>query len=144
MSLSPAGPVVIDWPNAARGDGMPTSASPGYWCEPDHPAGRVKATVMGWGRSFLITSMLDGFDVDAIREQLPAVVEWKDLRPPYECTRASWDVGPRRRGDTGRGEPSRRRRAEGGRYRGLRGDDGRCENAGSALPEVTGESAMAM
>ena len=72
------------------------------------PAGRVKATVMGWGRSFLITSMLDGFDVDAIREQLPAVVEWKASDPHMSAHERAgmWALvggthGPRVRPTTG-------------------------------------------
>ena len=95
VMLSPAGPVVIDWPNAARGDGPSDVAV--TWAlvaAGAIPAGRIRAAVMGRGRSLLINSMLAGFDVDAIRAQLPAVVKWKVGDPHMSAAERDgmWDL----------------------------------------------------
>ncbi len=76
--LGPEGPVVIDWPNAARGDANSDLAL--TWAlvaAGAIPAGRIRAALMGRGRSVLINSFLDGFDVEGIRARLPDVVKWK-------------------------------------------------------------------
>lgn len=72
------GPVVIDWPNARRGDGNSDVAL--TWvlvAAGGAPIGRVKGVLLGWGRKVLIKHMLDQFDVDAVAAQLNDVVEWK-------------------------------------------------------------------
>ena len=78
VMIAPNGPVVIDWPNASRGDGNADVAL--TWVllaaggvSPD----RIKATVEGFGRSILISAFMRRFDGSAIRAQLPSVVEWK-------------------------------------------------------------------
>ena len=80
--LTKDGPVVIDWPNASRGDGNSDVAL--TWAlvaAGTIPAGRIRAAAMGWGRSVLINSILGRFDVDAVRAQLPEVVKWKVADP---------------------------------------------------------------
>jgi hypothetical protein len=76
--LTPNGPVVIDWPNAASGDGNTDIAL--TWvliAAGGVSAGRIKAAVEGWGRSILIESLLRRFDASSVRAQLPDVIEWK-------------------------------------------------------------------
>lgn len=82
VMLTANGPVVIDWPNASRGDGNTDVAL--TWVllaaggiSPD----RIKSTVEGWGRSILISALMRRFDGSAIRAQLPSVVEWKLADP---------------------------------------------------------------
>ncbi len=82
VMLTANGPVVIDWPNASRGDGNTDVAL--TWVllaaggiSPD----RIKSTVEGWGRSILISALMRRFDGSAIRAQLPSVVEWKSADP---------------------------------------------------------------
>jgi aminoglycoside phosphotransferase (APT) family kinase protein len=80
--LGPAGPVVIDWPNARRGDGDADVAL--TWillAAGGMPAGRVKAAVLGLGRRLLINGLLAPLDRAAIADQLAPVVEWKVLDP---------------------------------------------------------------
>jgi aminoglycoside phosphotransferase (APT) family kinase protein len=72
------GPVVIDWPNARRGDGNSDVAV--TWiivAAAGAPISRVKGALLGWGRKVLIKNMLERFDVDAVAAQLDGVVEWK-------------------------------------------------------------------
>jgi Ser/Thr protein kinase RdoA (MazF antagonist) len=76
------GPVVIDWPNARRGAADSDVAL--TWvllAAGGIPTGRVKATVLGWGRQLLTNGLLAGFDRDAIASQLHDVVEWKATDP---------------------------------------------------------------
>ncbi len=80
--LSANGPVVVDWPNARRGDGDADVAL--TWvllAAGGMPTGRVKAAVLGWGRRLLINGMLAPFDPAAVRGQLADVVEWKVQDP---------------------------------------------------------------
>ena len=76
--ISPKGPVVIDWPSAARGDGATDVAL--TWvlmAAGGIAAGRVKAAVLGRGRVLLINSFLRTFDLSAVRARLAEVVDWK-------------------------------------------------------------------
>jgi len=76
--LSSRGPVVIDWANVARGD--PAADVAATWvllAAAGIPTGRVKAALLGRLRSVFVNSFLDHFDVDDVRRQLRAVVEWK-------------------------------------------------------------------
>jgi aminoglycoside phosphotransferase (APT) family kinase protein len=95
--FGPDGPMVIDWPNAARGDGACDTALTWVLIAAGAvPAGRIKAALMGRGRSLLINSMLEQFDVDEIRSRLPEVVRWKVQDPhmsPAE-RRAMWSLVP--------------------------------------------------
>ena len=82
--LGPAGPVVIDWSNASRGDPaddvaltwaiLTTSAIPG-------PAPfRVLARA---GRGILVDAYLSDVDTDAARERLPAIAELRLNNDPH-------------------------------------------------------------
>jgi aminoglycoside phosphotransferase (APT) family kinase protein len=80
--LTSKGPVVIDWPNARRGDGDADLAL--TWvllAAGGIPAGRVKAAVLGAGRAQLIAGLLAPFDRAAVAAQLAGVVEWKAADP---------------------------------------------------------------
>lgn len=80
--LTANGPVVIDWPNARRGDGNTDVAL--TWvllAAGGIPTGRVKAAVLGWGRRLLIDGLRARFDLAAVRAQLADVVEWKVTDP---------------------------------------------------------------
>jgi aminoglycoside phosphotransferase (APT) family kinase protein len=78
VMLTSKGPVVIDWPNAARGDGFTDIAV--TWVlvvAGSVPAGRVKTAMLAWGRTILARSLLKPFDLTAVRAQLHDVVQWK-------------------------------------------------------------------
>ncbi len=80
--LAERGPVVIDWPRAARGNGDTDVAL--TWlllATAGIPTGRLWATVLGRFRSALVTGFLDGFDRDAVRAELAGVAEWKAADP---------------------------------------------------------------
>ena len=78
VMLTSRGPVVIDWPNARRGDGDADIAV--TWvltASATLPTSRLKAAVLGQGRALLVRGLLGPFDRDAVRAHFPAVVEWK-------------------------------------------------------------------
>jgi aminoglycoside phosphotransferase (APT) family kinase protein len=80
--LTAEGPVVIDWPNSARGDGNTDLAL--TWvllAAGGIPNRRVEAAVTGWIRALLIHGVLARCDRAAVAAQLPAVVEWKVADP---------------------------------------------------------------
>jgi aminoglycoside phosphotransferase (APT) family kinase protein len=80
--LSAQGPVVIDWPNAAKGSGdVDVAATWVLLASGGIPASRMKAAVMGMGRSVLVKSFLAPFDLGPVRELLPGIVEWKVADP---------------------------------------------------------------
>lgn len=72
------GPVVIDWTTACVG---PAAADVGLaWLlmsAGDIPGGRIRAWLLGFGRSLLTDRFFSHFDAEAIVRQLPAVAEWK-------------------------------------------------------------------
>lgn len=79
---SPDGPVVIDWPNAVRGD--PNADVALTWIllsAGGIPSGRLKAALLGRGRSLLVHAFLRRFPVDAVRAHLRPAVEWKCRDP---------------------------------------------------------------
>ena len=76
------GPVVIDWPNAARGEGTTDVALTWILMAAGAiPSGQIKAAVLGRFRSLLIGSFLGPFDLDVVRAHLHDVVAWKVLDP---------------------------------------------------------------
>lgn len=80
--LTTHGPVVIDWPNARRGD--PNTDVALTWilvAAGEMPAGRVQATVSRWARAVLIKGLLAQVDRAAVSAALPEVVEWKVKDP---------------------------------------------------------------
>ena len=80
--LTSRGPVVIDWPRAARGDGSTDVAL--TWlllAAGGAPVGRLWAPVLSRFRSTLIAGFLAGFDMADVRAELPAVAAWKAADP---------------------------------------------------------------
>src|SRR5262244_515310 len=84
--LAPAGPVVIDWTNAARGSAATDVAV--TWllmAAAEIPGPRWLAALNGAMRRLFVRSFLGHFDRAGIRAALPAVVEWKsrdrNIRP---------------------------------------------------------------
>jgi hypothetical protein len=77
------GPVVIDWTGASRG--APDTDVALAWtlmAAGSIPANRLVSSVLGRARSILVKNFLSAFDVDAVRDVLPAVVAWK-VRDPH-------------------------------------------------------------
>jgi aminoglycoside phosphotransferase (APT) family kinase protein len=76
--LSPKGPVVIDWTNAARGN--PTTDVGLVWVLvstgeiPDNP---IMAKLHHWGRSLFANAFLRNFDREGVSRQLRDIVAWK-------------------------------------------------------------------
>lgn len=80
--MSPRGPVVIDWCNAARGDPyvdvglawllMATGELPGF---------RATTELLAWARRPLISAFLGGFDRTATVQRLRTAVTWKAHDP---------------------------------------------------------------
>jgi aminoglycoside phosphotransferase (APT) family kinase protein len=80
--IGPAGPVVIDWTGASRGEaGVDVALAWVLMSAGGIPGGRVAAAVLGLGRSLLVGSFLGGVEVDGARRLLPEVVEWKCQDP---------------------------------------------------------------
>ena len=76
--LTDKGPVVIDWPNARRGDANTDVAL--TWAllsAGEVPAGRLRAALLGHGRQAFINSFLSSFDRAAVSARLAGIVEWK-------------------------------------------------------------------
>jgi aminoglycoside phosphotransferase (APT) family kinase protein len=83
VMVTSRGPVVIDWPNAVRGDPPVDVAL--TWvlmaCG-SVPGGGAKAAMLGRFRLVLVKSFLSHFDLDPVRARLADVVAWK-LRDPH-------------------------------------------------------------
>jgi aminoglycoside phosphotransferase (APT) family kinase protein len=84
--VSPGGPVLIDWANAARGPGAADVAL--TWlvmAAAEIPAARVGAAVGGILRGMFVRSFLGHFDLAPVRTALSAVGAWKcgdrNMRP---------------------------------------------------------------
>jgi Ser/Thr protein kinase RdoA (MazF antagonist) len=76
--LAKKGPVVIDWPNARRGN--PATDVALTWAllgAGEIPGGGIAAKVAGAGRNLFLRSFLKHFDLEPVRAELPATVEWK-------------------------------------------------------------------
>jgi aminoglycoside phosphotransferase (APT) family kinase protein len=76
------GPVVIDWPNARRGDGAADVAL--TWvliAAGEVPAAGPKARLLGFARNRLIKGLLAEFDRPALAAHLAEVVAWKVTDP---------------------------------------------------------------
>ncbi len=74
--ISPAGPVVIDWANAARGDQAYDVAD--AWvllATAEAPGSRLERTITAFGRRILLNAFLEELDRDAARRGIPAAVE---------------------------------------------------------------------
>jgi len=80
--LSPKGPVVIDWANAARGSAAAdVAATWALLAAAGIPAGRLTAALLGRLRSVFVNAFLARFDRYSVLGELPAVVHWK-VRDP--------------------------------------------------------------
>jgi hypothetical protein len=95
VMLTAKGPVVIDWPNAVRGEGTVDVAL--TWvlmASGGIPFGRVKAAVLGRGRALLVNSFLRDFDLATVRPHLADIVEWKVKDPNMTDVerRAMWQL----------------------------------------------------
>ncbi|MGO9055532.1 MAG: phosphotransferase family protein [Streptosporangiaceae bacterium] len=95
VMIGPSGPVVIDWPNAARGDpAVDVGLAWVLLAAGEIPDGGVKGSIMEYGRSLLVSSFLAHADLPAVRTRLREVVEWKAQDPnmsPAE-QRGMWHV----------------------------------------------------
>ena len=84
--VSPKGPVVIDWTNAARGAG-PTDVALTWLliAAAEIPGGHVYAAVGRLVRAMFVQMFLGHFDLALVRAALPAVGAWKcadrNMRP---------------------------------------------------------------
>lgn len=93
--ISPSGPVVIDWTNAANGDpAVDVGLAWVLMAAGEIPDGGLKASILGFGRSMLVSSFLDPFDLAKVKLHLRDIVEWKARDPhmsPAE-QRGMWRV----------------------------------------------------
>ncbi len=97
VMMSPAGPVVIDWTGACRGD--PAADVALAWvlmAAGEVPTGRVMGTILGRGRAALVKSFVGSFGtgIEAARRALPDVVAWKVHDPHMSAAEQSrmWQV----------------------------------------------------
>ncbi len=78
VMMSPRGPIVIDWTNAARGDPITDVAL--TWTlisAGEVPTGAVMARLVGAVRARLMRGFIGAFDREAVGRGVGAVVEWK-------------------------------------------------------------------
>lgn len=78
--VSAAGPVVIDWARAGRGEGSDDVAM--AWllmASAEIPGSQLRARVLGLGRSVLVGAFLGSVDRPAAVARLRAAAEWKAL-----------------------------------------------------------------
>lgn len=76
--MSPDGPVVIDWTNAAQRVGATDVAL--TWvllATAGIPTGRLKASFLGRFRTMFVNAFLSQFVAEDVHRELAAVVEWK-------------------------------------------------------------------
>ena len=77
--IGPAGPVVIDWPNAARGDpAVDVGVAWLLMAASDLPYEGAKGTVLRSARSLLVNSFLANVDLAGVKAHLRAIAEWKE------------------------------------------------------------------
>jgi serine/threonine protein kinase len=93
--LGPSGPVVIDWPNARRGQAdFDVALSWVLMMAGEIPGNRLQAAVMGLARGRLVGGFLRGFDLGPVRATMRTAVEWKVTDPHMSEAeqRRMWDV----------------------------------------------------
>ncbi len=79
VMIGPAGPVVIDWTNAARGDpDVDVAIAWLLMSAGEVPAGGVVDRLLGWGRSILVKRFISHFERSEVAAVLPEVVAWKE------------------------------------------------------------------
>src|SRR6266446_6342656 len=80
--LSPKGPVVIDWTNAARGPGASDVALTWLLMTAGEIPGRGVQAALGRAlRSLSVRAFLGHFELGPVRAALPAAAEWKYRDP---------------------------------------------------------------
>jgi len=85
--LGPSGPVVIDWPNAARGPAAVDIALTWALLEAGQiPDAGIRGALMGRLRGSFVRSFLRECDLTAAKTNLRAVVEWKIQDPNMSAT----------------------------------------------------------
>ena len=77
VMVGPKGPVVIDWSNAARGDGRVDAALAWIVVAGARIPGRIVPLLMGWARNLVVEGFLDRFDRAALLEVARETVRWK-------------------------------------------------------------------
>jgi tRNA A-37 threonylcarbamoyl transferase component Bud32 len=81
--ITSKGPVVIDWPNAARGDpAVDVGVAWVLLAAGEVPGGRLKGSALAFVRSLFVNSFLARFDLADVKLHLRDVVEWK-VRDPH-------------------------------------------------------------
>ncbi len=91
--ISARGPVVIDWPNARRGD--PNTDVALTWLllsAGEVPGGGLRGTLLSKGRDLLVNAFIAPFDSAQLSAQLADLVAWKVRDPHMSETeqRAMW------------------------------------------------------
>ena len=95
VMLGPKGTFVIDWPNAHRGDpDVDVGMAWVLMAAGQIPGGRLKARLLGVGRSLLVNGFLSHFDRSPIARLLRGVVEMKQQDPHMSEAEVAqmWDV----------------------------------------------------
>jgi tRNA A-37 threonylcarbamoyl transferase component Bud32 len=85
--LSPSGPVVIDWTNAARGNPLVDVAA--TWvllASASVPGGHAEKAMAEFGRDVLVKAFLSPFSKAELSTVLESVVEWKCKDPHMSAT----------------------------------------------------------
>ncbi|HEX4865302.1 MAG TPA: phosphotransferase [Acidimicrobiales bacterium] len=93
--LGPRGPMVIDWPNAARGDpAVDVGLAWVLLAAGEIPDAGLRGSIMGYGRSLLVNSFLARADLPAVKSRLREVVAWKVQDPNMSSAeqRGMWRV----------------------------------------------------
>jgi len=95
VMIGARGPVVIDWPNAARGDpDIDVGLAWVLMSAGEVSVGRVTGAVLGWARARLVKSFMARFAPDMVGQKLREIVEWKVQDPHMSPSeqRAMWRV----------------------------------------------------
>jgi aminoglycoside phosphotransferase (APT) family kinase protein len=82
VMVGPKGPVVIDWPNARRGDpAVDVALAWVLMAAGEIPGGGLKARLLAFGRALLVNGFLSRFDRATVAGHLREVVEIKGQDP---------------------------------------------------------------
>ena len=82
VMMSPRGPIVIDWANAARGDpNIDVALTWTLMSAGEVPVSGLKGKLVGLIRSRLISGFVGAFDREAVGREVAAVVGWKVKDP---------------------------------------------------------------
>jgi hypothetical protein len=76
--VGPRGPVVIDWPNAARGDpAIDVGLAWILMAAGEVPTGGLTGRVLGGARALLVNGFMAHFDTGVVSSRLREIVAWK-------------------------------------------------------------------